>query len=606
MEVIEVGNKPVEEVIDFILKEDNFRRLAGHYQTACFVLAHQMHSRNFYSQLIENTDTIDATTREFLAFIVFYGNRSSIVKEKYKGDYRYGEKIRLNGLSTSTETEFLMEKDDDSMDTNIRFSQELGEQLRFEDDPINQKALSQYMTRASTTLMEKYGVNDSNLPCLLFVNPNNIEEKLIVHIDPNNPVDSLYHQILKPLSLNFYNLSQYWEKLNGLKYRPKNLKEALEMLKTEPKEMEELKLKLNEKTESIEKIKIRLDDVRLRWSNVESKRYSIQAEEANDYFDKGIFSEFKDLGVEDHNIEGLIISIAENVKSLENLKKKASDIEHGIIEFNSEAQKKLEVSHATERLNKSRRGLEDRMDELIDRIKNISRNISRRVSEVIAPVYELESKIRSLKFQIEGARKTVANDSFDKISADEKGLLETEKVLLKKGFSSNLLSAGHRSSFEIVKILHAHGEIGFMKHDDALPMKDVFICHASEDKKEFIEPLVKALQEVNVSCWYDNAEIKWGDSIVKKVNQGLLSSRFVLVALSRNSIRKHWPNNELEASLNQEFSSGKIKVLPLLIGSEMERKEIMKSYPILGAKLYLIYSLGLNEIVSALQDRLRD
>jgi len=144
-----------------------------------------------------------------------------------------------------------------------------------------------------------------------------------------------------------------------------------------------------------------------------------------------------------------------------------------------------------------------------------------------------------------------------------------------------------------------------VKEISKIQIKDVFICHASEDKKTHIEPLLNELNLKSISYWYDNAEIKWGDSIVKKVNEGLKNSKFVIVVLSINSIRKRWPNNELEAALNIEFSSGQIKVLPLLIGTEIEVKHILDNYPILSSKLYLSYSSGLDFIVNSLLERIK-
>jgi hypothetical protein len=143
-----------------------------------------------------------------------------------------------------------------------------------------------------------------------------------------------------------------------------------------------------------------------------------------------------------------------------------------------------------------------------------------------------------------------------------------------------------------------------LKNNNFTQMKDVFVCHASEDKRTFIEPLIEELSSEDISCWYDNAEIKWGDSIVKKVNHGLSNSRFVLVAISMNSIKKHWPNAELEASINMEFSTGKTKVLPLLIGNDEEIKIIIEHYPILRSKLYVTYSIGIKEISRLLKERI--
>ena len=38
-------------------------------------------------------------------------------------------------------------------------------------------------------------------------------------------------------------------------------------------------------------------------------------------------------------------------------------------------------------------------------------------------------------------------------------------------------------------------------------MYDVFISHASEDKKDFVQPLVEALQNAGIRVWYDTLEL---------------------------------------------------------------------------------------------------
>ena len=105
-------------------------------------------------------------------------------------------------------------------------------------------------------------------------------------------------------------------------------------------------------------------------------------------------------------------------------------------------------------------------------------------------------------------------------------------------------------------------------------IKDVFICHTSEDKSVVVEPLVDALDEARISYWYSEAELKWGDSITKNVNYGLKISRYVIVILSKAFMSKNWPQRELNAAMNIEASSGDVRVLPLIIG---EKTEVFKN-----------------------------
>lgn len=90
--------------------------------------------------------------------------------------------------------------------------------------------------------------------------------------------------------------------------------------------------------------------------------------------------------------------------------------------------------------------------------------------------------------------------------------------------------------------------------------RDIFICHASEDKRGIVGPIVLALTEAGISVWYDEAEIKWGDSLTQKVNEGLRISRFVIVVLSPFFVKKNWPQRELNAALNIEASSGEVPI----------------------------------------------
>lgn len=136
-------------------------------------------------------------------------------------------------------------------------------------------------------------------------------------------------------------------------------------------------------------------------------------------------------------------------------------------------------------------------------------------------------------------------------------------------------------------------------------IRDVFICHASEDKKEIVTPIVQALNNHQISYWYDEAEIKWGDSITGKVNKGLSISRYIIVILSASFISKNWPQRELNAVLNIEASSGEVKVLPLLVGTDEEQRVILEKYPLLNDKRFLPWNNNVKEIVVSLQDRLK-
>ena len=134
-------------------------------------------------------------------------------------------------------------------------------------------------------------------------------------------------------------------------------------------------------------------------------------------------------------------------------------------------------------------------------------------------------------------------------------------------------------------------------------LRDVFICHASEDKKEVVEPLVSALEKAGISVWFDKAQIKWGDSLTEKINEGLATSRYVLVVVSSAFLDKRWPRKELHAALNREITSGKTSVLPLMTGSDEEIAAFHADYPLHADKLHLRWTAAAR--ASVIVDELR-
>lgn len=67
---------------------------------------------------------------------------------------------------------------------------------------------------------------------------------------------------------------------------------------------------------------------------------------------------------------------------------------------------------------------------------------------------------------------------------------------------------------------------------------DVFISHASEDKDSIVKPLAECLTKNGVKVWYDEFELKIGDSLSKSIDRGLTASNYGLVVLSESFFEK--------------------------------------------------------------------
>lgn len=85
---------------------------------------------------------------------------------------------------------------------------------------------------------------------------------------------------------------------------------------------------------------------------------------------------------------------------------------------------------------------------------------------------------------------------------------------------------------------------------------DVFIAHASEDKDEVARPLAEALRDQGLQVWFDEFEIKIGDSIAEKIGKGLADSRSGIVIFSPAYFDKAWPQFEAKGMITRLILDG--------------------------------------------------
>ncbi len=99
----------------------------------------------------------------------------------------------------------------------------------------------------------------------------------------------------------------------------------------------------------------------------------------------------------------------------------------------------------------------------------------------------------------------------------------------------------------------------------AYEMPKLFICHASEDKDPFVDKLASELDKRAMYAWYDKHEILVGDSIVRKINEGLSSSDYFIAVLSPSSVIKPWVQREMDSTLHRCLNGDGIRLLPILL-----------------------------------------
>ncbi len=132
---------------------------------------------------------------------------------------------------------------------------------------------------------------------------------------------------------------------------------------------------------------------------------------------------------------------------------------------------------------------------------------------------------------------------------------------------------------------------------------DPFLSHASEDKEAIARPLYIALVAAGVSTWFDEAVLELGDSLRRKIDDGLARCRYGVVILSPRFLAKQWPQRELDGLVARETASGEKAILP--IWHELDRDTLLRYSPPLADRLAGRSEEGVSVLVEKLLRVLR-
>lgn len=124
--------------------------------------------------------------------------------------------------------------------------------------------------------------------------------------------------------------------------------------------------------------------------------------------------------------------------------------------------------------------------------------------------------------------------------------------------------------------------------------RDVFICHASEDKNSVARPLAEALTARGWTVWLDELELTIGDSLSGLIENALVESRFGVAVLSPASFAKEWPQRELAGLAAREVDAGSKVILP--VWHKVDRHYITQRSPILADRLGALTSAGIEDV----------
>ena len=130
-------------------------------------------------------------------------------------------------------------------------------------------------------------------------------------------------------------------------------------------------------------------------------------------------------------------------------------------------------------------------------------------------------------------------------------------------------------------------------------IRKTFISYNHQDRA-FVERLANDLKKYGLAVWWDQWEIRVGESIIQKINEGIDSSAYLIAVLSSHSVQSHFVQREINSALMKQLSAEKnIIILPLVL-ADCEVPPLLRD--IKWADFRNEYESGLKSLLERLQD----
>lgn len=112
------------------------------------------------------------------------------------------------------------------------------------------------------------------------------------------------------------------------------------------------------------------------------------------------------------------------------------------------------------------------------------------------------------------------------------------------------------------------------------PLKDIFLCHAWDDRKTVAKKLSELLLARNTSVWFSETEVALGSNLLREIDKGLANSRVGIVLVTPSFLKRIQGNGVADKELSALLSRDQL--IPVLDGVSFE--ELRDVSPLLGSR----------------------
>ena len=111
-------------------------------------------------------------------------------------------------------------------------------------------------------------------------------------------------------------------------------------------------------------------------------------------------------------------------------------------------------------------------------------------------------------------------------------------------------------------------------------LRDVFLCHAWDDRKESAKQLHDLLEEKGITVWFSEKDVLLGSSLLREIDKGLAKSRVGIVLVTPSFLKRI----KGEGIADKELSALLARDLLVPIVHETTYDELREVSPLLGSR----------------------
>jgi len=126
-------------------------------------------------------------------------------------------------------------------------------------------------------------------------------------------------------------------------------------------------------------------------------------------------------------------------------------------------------------------------------------------------------------------------------------------------------------------------------------LRDIFLCHAWDDRKETAKELHDLLESKGVSVWFSEKDIPLGTSLLREIDKGLVKSKIGIVLVTPNFLKRVQNEGVAEKELSALLATDQL--IPIVHNTTFE--DLRNVSPLLGSRSGLSTSEESMEIITA-------